>query len=240
MKIIVGGAQSLAGLAERFSNQFSKQHPQVGIEIRRVNSSYAISAVRKGEIQIGLVARSLSPSERLEFRVEALGHDALILLSYPWNSVSDLTLEQLRKIYSGQITSWNELGGQDQGIVPLTREPTSALHRVFIESLFGKGFRGQEKAFVLRANKNKVLRTIKRIRGSIGYGIVRVEEAQSEGIKVLAIDGKLPTAVNIRDERYPFIRARLVISKSEPHALVQEWVAEFAKFVKQGGGGEYP
>jgi phosphate transport system substrate-binding protein len=233
VKITVGGAQSLAPLAEKFARQFKSSHPGLEIEIRRVNSNYAINAVRNGEIQIGLVARSLSAVERTEFHVESLGHDALIILSYPWNSVGNLTLEQLRKIYLGQITNWSEVGGQDQGIVPLTRESTSGLHALFIDRLFGKEFRGQEKAFILRANKDKVLRSIKRIRGSVGYGIVSVEEAQSEGIKVLAVEGKLPTAKNIRDESYPFVRPQLLISRGNPDGLVREWMLDFAKFARK-------
>jgi phosphate transport system substrate-binding protein len=240
VKITVGGAQSLAPMAEKFSSQFNKSHPDIAVEIKRVNSSYAISAVRSGEIQIGLVARSLSPAERSEFNVESLGHDALIILSYPWNTVGDVKLDQLRKIYLGQITNWREVGGDDQGIVPLTREPASGLHAVFIERLFGKEFHGQEKAFILRANKDKVLRTIKRIRGSVGYGIVRIEEAQSEGIKVLAVEGKLPTTENIRQESYPLVRPQLLISRSNPGGVVREWMLGFATFARKGVGREVP
>lgn len=237
-KIIVGGAQSLGPLAEKFSSQFSKNHSGVAVEIRRVNSNYAVSAVRNGEIQIGLVARSLSAAERLVFHVVPLGHDAIILLSYPWNSATDLTLEQLQRIYLGEITNWKEVGGEDKGIVPLTRESTSALHGYFIERLFGKGFRAQEKAFILRASKDKVLRTVKRIRGSLSYGIVRVEEAQAEGIKVLAINGMLPTAENIRQERYHFIRPQLLISQGKPLGLVKEWMLGFAKFANKAAARE--
>jgi phosphate transport system substrate-binding protein len=237
-KIIIAGAQSLIPLAEKFSAQFHKQHPEVAIEIRRGNSNYAVNTVRKSETDIGLVARELKPAERAELHVEPLGHDAIILLSYPSNPVGELALEQLRKIYLGKITNWREVGGEDKGIVPLTREQSSALHGTFIDSLFGKGFEGQEKAFVLRANKDKVLRTIKRIRGSLGYGIVRVEEAEAEGVKVLGIDGKLPTAINIREELYPFTRPQLLISKGRPGGIIQDWMSGFAQFADRGTGSE--
>ncbi len=233
-KIIIGGAQSLTPVAERFSDRFRKAHPGIEIEIRRGNSNYAVNAAQTGEIQIGLVTRNLSVTENAALHVESMGHDAIILLSYPWNSVTGLSLEQLQKIYLGKITNWREVGGEDKGIVPMTREGSSALHGTFIDSLFGKGFTGQEKAFILRANKDKILRTIKRVRGSLGYGIVRVEEAQAEGVKVLAIDGKPPTAANIQAELYPFTRPQLLISKSQPNRLVQEWMLGLVKFADQG------
>lgn len=239
VKIIVGGAQSLAPLAEKFSSQFGKTHPGVEIEIRRANSNYAIDATRNGQIQIGLVGRSLSPAEKSEFRVESLSHDAIIFLSYSPNTVANLTLEQLRQVYLGQITNWKELNGEDKGIVPLTREASSPLHKTFIESLFGKDFRGgQEKAFILRAKKENVLKTIKRIRGSLGYAIVRPEEAEAEGVKVLAINGKMPSAVNITDKLYPFIRPLFLIASGRPEPIVREWMSGFAKFVNASKGSK--
>jgi len=234
-KIVVGGALSLAPLAEKFSERFRKEHPGVEIDIRRTNSSYAIQAVQSGELQIGLVTRYLSATEQTAFQVESIGHDAMLLLSYSWNSATSLTLEQLRNIYLGKVVNWRDLGGEDKGIVPFTRENTAALHATFIDSLFGKGFKGQEKAFVLRATKDKVLRTIKRVRGSVGYGIVRVEEAQAEGVKVLAVDGKFPNATNIQERLYPFTRPLLLISRRRPNPLAQEWMLGLVKFAAPDG-----
>ncbi|HZA55410.1 MAG TPA: substrate-binding domain-containing protein [Candidatus Udaeobacter sp.] len=232
-RLIIGGAQSLIPLAEKYSREFHANHPGIEIEIRRANSNYAIDAVRNGEIQLGLVARRIGARERSELKVAPLGHDAIILLSYPWNSVANLTLEQLRQIYLGKITSWKEVGGEEQGIVPFTREASSALHKMFLESVFGKGFSHHEKAFILRANKDKVLRTIKRIRGSLGYGIVRLDEAQAEGVTVMAIDGKFPSAANIRQEIYPLIRPQLLICKRGSDGVVEEWRIGFEKFVSR-------
>jgi phosphate transport system substrate-binding protein len=239
-RLIIGGAQSLIPLAERYSREFRTNHPGVEIEFRRANSNYAIDAVRHGEIQLGLVARRIGAKEKSEFKVAPLGHDAIILLSYPWNPVANLTLEQLRQIYLGKITRWKEVGGEEQGIVPFTREASSALHKMFFESVFGKGFSHHEKAFILRANKEKVLRTIKRIRGSLGYGIVRLDEAQAEGVTVMAIDGKFPSAANIRQEIYPLIRPQLLICKQGSDGVVEEWKTGFEKFVSRNAPAESP
>ncbi|MBI2358667.1 MAG: substrate-binding domain-containing protein [Deltaproteobacteria bacterium] len=229
-KIVIGGAQSIAPLAEQFSAQFRQSHPGVEVEIRRANSNYAVEAVRSGQIHIGLITRALAGTEKANIRSETMGHDAMILLSYPRNSVASLTLEQLRNIYVGKIINWRDLGGEDKGIVPLTREKNSALHGTFIDRLYGKGFNGQEKAFVLRASKDKILRTIKRVRGSVGYGIVSLEEAQAQGVKALAADGVLPTAANLKEGLYPFTRSQLVISNVGADGMVRDWITEFVKF----------
>jgi len=237
-KMLIAGAQSLVPLAEQFSAQFRNRHPGVEVEIRRANSNYAVEAVRSGQIHIGLVTRSLNGAEKADLRVESMGHDAMILLSYPRNSVAGLTLETLRNIYLGKIINWREVGGEDKGIVPLTREKGSALHSIFIDRLYGKGFNGREKAFILRANKDKILRTIKRVRGSLGYGIVNMEEAQAQGVKVLAIDGKLPTTTNVNEELYPFTRPQLLIAKAGTNGAVRDWIADFVKFANQRAAPE--
>jgi phosphate transport system substrate-binding protein len=239
-RIIVGGAQSLTPLAEKFSAQFHRSHPGIEVEIRRANSNYAVSAVRNGDFSIGLITRPLSLGETSEFQVRDLGYDAIVLLSYSWNSIAGLNVEQLQQIYLGRITNWKEVGGEDKGIVPLTREATSALHKTFIEMLFGKGFVGQEKAFVLRASKEKVLRTIKRIRGSVGYGIVRMEEAENEGVKVLSINGVKPSTENIQQNLYPLTRPLAVISKPRPDADVHDWIAGFARFTHESRSDRNP
>jgi len=237
-KMLIAGAQSLVPLAEQFSAQFRNRHPGVEVEIRRANSNYAVEAVRSGQIHIGLVTRSLNGAEKTDLRVESMGHDAMILLSYPRNSVAGLTLEQLQNIYLGKIINWREVGGEDKGIVPLTREKSSALYGPFVDRLYGKGFNGREKAFILRANKDKILRTIKRVRGSLGYGIVSMEEAEAQGVKVLAVDGKLPTTTNVNEELYPFTRPQLLIAKAGTNGAVRDWIADFVKFANQRAAPE--
>jgi phosphate transport system substrate-binding protein len=232
-KVTIGGAPSLAPLAEQFSAQFRKNHPETEIEIRRATSNYAVNGVRTGAIQIGLVTRNLDSTEKLRLKIATLGHDPITILSYPWNPVANLSLEQLRQIYLGKITSWKTVGGEDQGIVVLTREASASLHKIFLETLFGRGFDGHEKAFILRANKDKVLRTIKRVRGSLGYGIVRPEEAQAEGVTVMALDGRSPSAANLRQAIYPLVRPQFAVAKAKTDDIVREWMSGFEEFAKR-------
>ena len=232
-KIIIAGAQSIVPLAEQFSAQFRNGHPGIEIVLRGGGSNYAVNAVRHREIDIGLITRNLNAIEKKEFHVEAFGQDAIVLLTYPGNSVTSLTLEQIRRIYLGKSANWREVGGEEKGIIPLARERGSAIHTTFIDHLFGKGFKGQEKAFTIRAGKEKILKTIKRIEGCIGYGIVRLEEAEAQGVKVLGVEGKFPTAGNIREGLYPFIRPQLVISHGAPNGAVREWMTGFAKFANR-------
>ncbi len=232
-KITIAGAQSITPLAEQFSIKFRKDHPGIEVDIRGGGTNYAINAARRGEIDIGLITRSLNPAEKADLQVEPFGQDAIILLTYPGNPVSSLALDQIRRIYLGQITNWHEVGGKNKGIIPLTREKSSAIYTIFIDSLFGKGFNGQEKAFTIRASKEKILRTVKRIEGSIGYGIVRLEEAGIQGVKVLGVEGKLPTDGNIREGLYPLIRPQLLISRGTPTGAVREWMVGFSRFASR-------
>lgn len=231
-RIIIGGAQSLAPLAGEFSAQFRNRHPGIEIDIRRSNSNYAVQAALTGEVHIGLVTRQLTPAETSVLYAQSIGQDAVMILSHPDNAVANLSLDQLRDVYLGKVAQWREVGGSTSGIVPLTREPGSALHAIFVDRLFGKDSRNRPRAFVLRANKEKVLRTIKRVRGSLGYGIVRMEEAQAEGVTVLAIDNFLPTTNNLQNEKYPFTRPHLLVTKASPQGIIREWLLGFAEFTR--------
>jgi phosphate transport system substrate-binding protein len=230
-KIVIGGAQSLMPLAERFSSRFLKDHPGIGIEFRPGGSNYAVRSTLQAEIDIGLITRGLKDAEKEKLHPVSIGHDAIILLTYPGNSVSNLRLRQLQRIYLGQITNWRQLGGEDKGIVVLTRENTSALHATFIDHVFGPDFKGREQAFVLRASKDKVLRSIKRIEGSIGYGIVRLDEAEAQGVKVLEVEGAAPTPENLAQGTYPLTRPQSIISHGAPHGIIKEWIVTFTRFM---------
>ena len=232
-KIMIASAPSITPLAERFSALFRKEHPEVKIVIRAGGSNYAAAAARRGEIDIGLVTRRLSASEKADLSATPFGRDAIFIVTYSGNPVLSLTLEQIRGIYLGQITNWRDVGGENKGITPFTRESKSGVLRIFLDHLFGKGFDGEIKAFTIRARKEKVLKTIKRIEGSIGYGVLGWEQAEAEGVRVLGVEGRLPTEQNIRDGLYPFTRPHLLVSRRSPEGIVKMWKLAFISFAGQ-------
>lgn len=233
-RIVIAGAASLVPAAEKFSAGFRERHRRTEIEIRAGGSNYAVEAVRLGKIDVGLVTRDLSDPEKASFYAQSIGRDAIILLSYPGNPVSNLSLPQIRSIYQGKTTDWREVGGEKKGIVPLTRDKSSALRTIFLQRVFGRGFDGQEKAFAIRASKEKILRTIKRVEGSLGYGIVSPEEAGRQGVTVLAVDGKLPTAADIHSGSYALTRPQFLIFRSRPSGALRDWMLGFAEFAAGG------
>jgi ABC-type phosphate transport system substrate-binding protein len=81
--------------------------------------------------------------------------------------------------------------------------------------------------------QEKVLKTIKRIEGSIGYGILGWEQAEAEGVRVLGVEGRLPTEQNVRDGLYPFTRPHLLVSRGSPKGIVKMWKLAFISFAVQ-------
>ncbi|HWP59330.1 MAG TPA: substrate-binding domain-containing protein [Candidatus Acidoferrales bacterium] len=229
-KIVIAGAQSIAPLAEEFTAEFLKKYPGLIIEVGGGGSNYAVAAVRRDEIDIGLVSRTLTADEMSGLHVQSLGQDAIVVLTYPNNPLAGLTLPELRRIYTGQTVNWLSLGGEDRGIVALTRERSSGIHGLFVNRVFGRNFDGREKAFTIRASKEKILKTIKRVQGSVGYGILRIEQAEAEGVKVLKIDGQLPTRANIQSGLYPLTRPQSLIARRPARELASAWMREFARF----------
>jgi phosphate transport system substrate-binding protein len=232
-RITVAGAQSLVPMAERFAAEYRKRQTGVEISIRSGGSNFAVEAVRRGEVDIGMVTRALAEEEKVGLFEEALTPDAIMLLTYPTNPVTNLSLDQIKAVYFGRLINWRQLGGSEKGIVPLMPERGSTIRAMFMEQLTGKSFAGHEKAFALRASKERLLKTIKRIEGALGYGIVNAEDARLHGVKVLEVERHPPTKENLIAKSYPFARQRVLIAKKASDNVVQECLLALARFARE-------
>ena len=235
--LTVSGAGSLIRAAKSFSQAFEKMHPGVGIVIEPGRSRTAIRAVRAGKLKIGLLGHALAPADTRGLHIEAIEKQAILVVTYPTNPVKSLQLAQIRSIYSGGITNWHHLGGENQVIVPFTRRKSSMIRQIFMSTL-GNAPSTQETAF--RIAKDKVLKTIKKIQGSLGYASTSLKKAREGGIKVLAVNGRAPTRQNVQQGTYPFSRTLLVITAARPDTLTSEWIRGFVKFVRQESSARRP
>lgn len=224
--------------ATSFSELFEKAHPGLHIVIEPGSSRSAVDGVRKGALDIGLVGHTLSSAECKGLYTAPIKKEAILLVTYPANPVQSLSLEQIRGVYLGEITNWSQVGGKNQAIVPFTRWKNSMIRRIFLETTFGDDAGVQEKAF--RIAKDKVLKTIRKIQGSLGYAPTTLEVARTGGVKILKVNGYAPTRQNVARGAYPFSRTLLVISREAPVELVSNWISGFEKFVEDDNRAREP
>jgi phosphate transport system substrate-binding protein len=122
--IIVAGSTSVQPYAEVLAEEYMILHPGTEVDIQGGGSAAGITAAQSGTADIGMSSRALKEEEKSLWYVE-IARDGLAIVVNPANPVKDLTLDQVRSIYSETITNWREVGGADHEIHVITREEGS-------------------------------------------------------------------------------------------------------------------
>jgi phosphate transport system substrate-binding protein len=140
-----------------------------------------------------------------------IGQDALSMIANPSNDVAGMTVEQLRQVYTGDLTRWEMLGGREGEIAVVTPSESAALRGEFALSVLGE--RAITPAAQLVPNAEAMLRSVARQPSALGYVSM---SALDETVRALPIDGVLPTADTVYDNTYPLRMTIYVIGRSEP------------------------
>ncbi|MGN0347702.1 MAG: phosphate ABC transporter substrate-binding protein PstS family protein [Lachnospiraceae bacterium] len=221
--ITLAGSTSMEKLCEAMSESFMEANPGVTVTVEYTGSGAGLESLASGSVDIGNASRALKEEETANGAVEnVVAIDGIAVIVDTANDVTDITAENLAKIYTGEITNWSELGGSDQPIVVVGREAGSGTRDAFEELLDVKdGCRYAQELDSTGAVLAKVASTP----GAIGYVSLDVVDDTVIGVK---IDGVQPTEEQILAGNYllqrPFVMATNGII-SEQNEVVQAWFA---------------
>ncbi|MCS6907749.1 MAG: phosphate ABC transporter substrate-binding protein, partial [Anaerolineales bacterium] len=230
-KITVAGSTTMQPLVGKLSEIFIQQHPLVQMEVAAGGSVVGIRAVHEGTADIGMASRALKDEEAQGINVYPIALDALAIVVNSENPVTGLTLEQLQDIYFGKITNWKELGGNDLEIVPVQREISSGTRGAFDEIALEKQ-EATAPALVTVITAGDVAATVAKNPGAIGYvGFGNLEPH----LKVLEIDGILPSPETIKAGQYRLYRPLSLLTGPNSQPLAQH----FIDFVLSETGTKY-
>lgn len=208
--VIVAGSTSVQPYAEVLAEEYAILHPGSEIDVQGGGSSAGISAAKSGIANLGMSSRSLKEEEKNLWSVE-IAKDGLAVIVNASNPIENLTLEQIQKIYSAEITNWSEVGGNDAKIHIITREEGSGTRSAFTELVMEK-IEITPKAIVQDSN-GSVRQLVKGDPNAIGYislGLV------DQTVKAVHLDGVAATHDNIMNGSYTLSRPFLFVSQSEP------------------------
>jgi phosphate transport system substrate-binding protein len=224
----IAGSSSVLPLSEELALAFMQQRPEIAVNVAGGGSSAGIKAALEGSADIGSSSRELKPEEGpLQAMVIAL--DGIVMVVHPENPVLDLTLEQIKKIFTGEITNWRDVGGADSPINVISREEGSGTIQAFSEIVL-RGGTLTDKAVIL--NSTGAIRTAVAINpNAIGYISLG---SLGGGIRTLAVEGVAATASNVRNRTYPIFRPFLYLTRGEPIGPVKS----FFDFVLSPAGQE--
>lgn len=156
------------------------------------------------------------------YELETIATDALIFVVNEDNPIDSLTTEQLRGIYTGQITNWAELGGEDKEIVPFQRNEGAGSQALMLKLVMGDTPMMEAPAEYVAGDMGELMEVVRgydNTASAIGYSVYYYanDMKMAEGLKIIAVDGVEPSAETIRAETYPHRNAYYcVIAADEP------------------------
>jgi phosphate transport system substrate-binding protein len=219
--VILAGSTSVQPFAELLAEAYARQNPQEPvINIQGGGSTAGIEAVLSGTAHIGMSSRALREPELAQGLTELpIAYDAIAIVVHVDNPISALTSDQVRRIFSGEVTNWSQLGGMDSSIHVVTREEGSGTRGAFEELLMG-GTRITDRA--LRQDSNGAVRVIVNSDpAAIGYislGIV------GTFVKPVALDGVAPTAEAALAGEYRLVRPFIYVWQGELNPPARRFV----------------
>ena len=194
----------IGALGEAFQNDTG-----ISFTYNPTGSGSGIKAVQEGRCDIGLSSRHLK-AEELEAGLSGniLAYDGIAIIVNPENPVNDLSLETIAKIYTGEITNWSEVGGNDVEIVLIGREAGSGTRDGF------ESITDTEDACKYRqelTSTGDVITTVSQNPGAIGYASVA---SVKDTVKAVTVDGVAPTEATIKDGSYVVQRPFVLVTKT--------------------------
>ncbi len=219
--ITLSGSTSMSKLAQALQEDFMARHDNVTVSVEFSGSGAGIEGVIKGTCDIGNASRNVKEEEKAKGVVENIvAIDGIAIVADLANSVSNLTKEQLIRIYTGKIVNWKEFGGSDTPIVVIGREAGSGTRGAFEELL-------EIEDVCTYANEldstGAVMAKVASTPGAIGYVSLDVVD---DSVKLVSLEGVKATSENIKAGTYLLSRPFVMATKgqiSQQNELVQAW-----------------
>ena len=219
--ISLAGSTSMEKLCEALSESFMEKYPNISVTVEYTGSGAGLESLAAGSVDIGNASRHLKEEETSAGAVEnVVAIDGIAVITDKDNEVTDVSAEDLAKIYKGEITNWSELGGQDEAIVVIGREAGSGTRDAFEELLDVAD--ACQYAQELDSTGG-VLAKVAATPGAIGYVSLDVVD---DTIQTVSLDGVAPTEENILAGDYLLSRPFVMSTNgeiSEQNELVQTW-----------------
>ncbi len=231
-KITVKGSDTMVILGQRWAERYMATNKDVVIQVTGGGSGTGISALINGTTDICNSSRPMKPAERdkLKQRFGTRGveikcaQDGLSLYVNEANLVTELSMQQIKDIYTGKTTNWKEVGGPDQRMIVYGRENNSGTYVYFKDNVL----EGEDFAATVQSMPGTaaVVNAVSKDKSGIGYG----GAAYGKGIRELKVkaDAKspayAPTLENIKSGVYPVSRFLFMYVKNRPTGATKEYI----------------
>lgn len=228
----VKGSDTCLPLTQKEAEEYMKKNPGTSIMVTGGGSGVGFAALLSGTTDIAQASRKMKMDEKMKlqdagktFNEIIIAYDALAVIVNPSNKVTQLTREQMEGIYTGKITNWKEVGGDDMPIVLYSRETSSGTYEFFKEHVLnGKNYAASA---LLMPATGAVVQSVSQTKGAIGYVGLAYLEPSVKALKVSYDGGKTfitPSVENAKNKSYPITRPLYYYYTKSMEKTVQPYV----------------
>ena len=232
------GSDTLINLALAWAEKYKTLHPEIEISVTGGGSGTGFTSLLNGTVDIANASRQITPGEidqakkngftPVEFTV---ANDAIAVIVNPKNPVSQLTLEQVSRIFKGEINNWQEVGGENRPIVRLSRETNSGTHVYFLETVIRLGNSNDKSIFsadtLLLPSSEGIISEVRDNPNAIGYdglGYMTPEVKMIGLARTYQDPYVLPSVATVTDLTYPVSRSLYMYTHNQPQGAIKDYI----------------
>ena len=223
-RLVLTGSSTVAPLVLEIAKRFEQRHPGARVDVQSGGSSRGIADVRRGLAQIGMVSRALTSSEG-DLVAHAIAQDGVAVIVHRSNGIRSLSDDQVKAIYTGQITDWRELGGAAGTITVVNKADGRSTLELFLQHYRLKA--SEVRAQVVIGENQQGIKTVAGNPRAIGYvsiGSAESEAALGAPIRLMGMNGVEASTARVRDGSFPLSRPLNLVTLGVPSALAREFI----------------
>ena len=227
-KLIIKGSDTLgAKLVPTLAEEYKSTHKDVAFEIAAEGSTTGISAIIDNTANIGMSSRRVKPTEMsaatakgITLKPIIVAHDAIAIAVNAKNPISKLTKRQIQQIFTGDVVDWSAVGGSQGKISVYTRNTSSGTYTDFKDMAMSK--RDYAKSSQKMAGNEQIIGEIQKNVNAIGY--IGIAYINAPDIKIIPIDGQLPSKETVQKNLYPYSRPTFYYVNASPSEEAQKFI----------------
>jgi phosphate transport system substrate-binding protein len=227
-RLVIKGSDTLgAKLVPQLAEEFKTKNRDATFDIAAEGSTTGFAALIDGTAQIGMSSRPAKPTEiaaatakGVTLKETIVAYDGVAVIVNAANPIKALTKKQVEQIFTGEVADWSAVGGSSGPISIYTRNTSSGTYSEFKELAMNK--RDYASSAQKMAGNEQIAAEVGKNANGIGY--VGLAYAKAQGIKVVPIDGQLPSVESVQKKTYPYARPTFFYTNGEPAGLVKAFV----------------
>lgn len=227
--VVTAGSTSVQPLSEELAAAFMDANPDYIVDVQGGGSGQGIKSIVEGIADIGALSRNLKEEEKGQVAEEIIvALDGIAVIVNKDSQITDLTMEQIQKIYTGEITNWKEVGGIDAPITVVSREEGSGTRGAFTEitGITGKDASGNEidntvASALIQPSTGSVKSTVASTPNTIGYVSIG---GLDDSVKTVKVEGSEPTIEMVKDGSYKISRPFIYVVGADVSEAAQMYL----------------